>query len=71
MKSSRDVRNTFRSTDLINLGGSRGQVVVFDIAGNHYRLIARIDYVRKILYIPRIMTHSEYDKDDWKDDDDI
>lgn len=38
--------------------------VVFDIAGNKYRLQATVDYRRKIVILDRIGKHSEYDK--WK-----
>jgi mRNA interferase HigB len=33
---------------------------VFDIAGNHYRLIAMIHFKNRTLYIRRILTHDEY-----------
>lgn len=35
--------------------------VVFDIHGNHYRLLVDIDYDLQIVYIERIGTHREYD----------
>lgn len=38
--------------------------VVFDIAGNKYRLQTTIDYRRQIVILDRIGKHSEYDK--WK-----
>ena len=44
-----------------------GFVTVFNVGGNKYRLIAAIHYNRQRLYVLRILTHAEYDKDRWKD----
>jgi mRNA interferase HigB len=41
-------------------------VVVFDIKGNYYRLIAAIHYNTKLVYVLEVMTHAQYDKDEWK-----
>ncbi|MBA4301645.1 MAG: addiction module toxin RelE [Cyclobacterium sp.] len=38
--------------------------VVFNIAGNKYRLIVQISYLRQWVFIKFIGTHSEYDKVD-------
>jgi len=38
--------------------------IVFNIAGNKYRLQTTVDYRRKIVILDRIGTHKEYDK--WK-----
>ena len=35
---------------------------VIDIAGNHLRLIAFIDFTYQKLYVKHILTHSEYDR---------
>lgn len=37
-------------------------------AGNKFRLVARVEYRLGRIYIRRVLTHQEYDKDDWKDD---
>jgi mRNA interferase HigB len=50
-----DLRNTWNSCD--SIGNDR---YVFNIAGNHFRLIAMIHFRRRTLYIRRILTHSEY-----------
>ncbi len=57
-----DVKKTFSSAD-----GYR-KCIIFNIGGNNYRLIARIDYKRFTIYIKKILTHSDYDKDKWKSD---
>ena len=38
--------------------------VVFNIKGNHYRLIVRINYKYKMVWIRFVGTHTEYDKVD-------
>lgn len=38
--------------------------VVFNIKGNHYRLIIKINYDYQIVWIRFIGTHAEYDKID-------
>jgi mRNA interferase HigB len=55
-----EVKQTYPSADLV------GQVIVFNIGGNNYRLIAGISYRIKTIYIKGVYTHAEYDKDDWK-----
>ena len=42
--------------------------VIFDIAGNNYRLITKIDYAAEIVAIRKALTHAEYDKEKWKKD---
>jgi len=34
--------------------------VVFNIAGNHYRLIVKINYPYRIVYIRFVGTHTDY-----------
>lgn len=41
---------------------------VFNIKGNRYRLIVSIDYKKQLIYVKYILTHTEYDKEKWKDD---
>jgi mRNA interferase HigB len=45
-----------------------GRCVVFNIGGNKYRLIARVFYPSHKVFILKVMTHSEYDDDKWKED---
>ena len=45
-----------------------GNFTVFNIKGNKYRLIVSINYIKQIIYIKYVLTHGEYDKDNWKND---
>ena len=45
-----------------------GNFTVFNIKGNRYRLIVDIVYKDQVIYIKYILTHAEYDKDEWKND---
>jgi mRNA interferase HigB len=40
--------------------------LVFDIAGNKYRLIAEINFRSQTLFIRHILTHQESDQGRWK-----
>ncbi len=55
-KSPNDVKNTYGNASIV--ANSR---LVFNIKGNDYRLIAKIDYHYQILFIIWIGTHKEYD----------
>jgi mRNA interferase HigB len=59
-KNFDDVKKTFRATDIY------GDCVIFDIGGNNYRLIAKIEYGDEQVSINEVMTHAEYDKGKWK-----
>jgi mRNA interferase HigB len=61
-----DVRVDFPHADLV-IVKSRKPVIVFNIAGNKYRLVTAIHYNRQIVYAIRVMTHSEYSRAKWKD----
>ncbi|MBR8837581.1 MAG: type II toxin-antitoxin system HigB family toxin [Stigonema ocellatum SAG 48.90 = DSM 106950] len=55
-----ELRSVFPSADLV------GDIIVFNIGGNKYRLITSIHFNRQKVYIRDILTHSEYDLDQWK-----
>jgi mRNA interferase HigB len=54
------------SRQLSNTVDRVGELLVFDIGGNKYRLIAYIRFTKQIVYIKAVLTHREYDKGAWK-----
>lgn len=58
-KNFADVKATFNSVDSVG-----NQHYVFNIKGNHHRLVVVIKFTIKWVYIRFIGTHSEYDKID-------
>ncbi|MBR4739929.1 MAG: type II toxin-antitoxin system HigB family toxin [Bacteroidales bacterium] len=57
--SLNDMRNDFNSVDYVG-----NQRYVFNIKGNHYRLVVAVKFTPKIVYIRFVGTHDEYDKID-------
>jgi mRNA interferase HigB len=62
-----DLRQTFPSADPVRVASGR-TVVVFNIAGNQYRLITAIHYNMRKVFVLRLLTHAQYDKETWKDE---
>ena len=57
-----EVKEMYRSASIIG-----NEKVVFNIAGNKYRLIVTINYYAKIVFIKFIGTHKQYDKVNMED----
>ena len=57
-----ETRATFRSADIYQ------RCIIFDVGHNKYRLVAWVSYQTHKVFIRRVMTHAEYDKDKWKSD---
>ncbi|MEO6434314.1 MAG: type II toxin-antitoxin system HigB family toxin [Tepidisphaeraceae bacterium] len=51
-----DVKATYRSASIV--GNNR---VAFNIAGNKYRLIVRVNYPYRIVYVRFVGTHRQHD----------
>jgi len=52
-----EIKAMYRSASIVG-----DEKVVFNIAGNKYRLIVSINYYAKIVFIKFIGTHKQYDK---------
>jgi len=59
-----DTRKTFPHADQVKVASGR-LVTVFNLT-NACRLITAIHYNRQSIYILLVLTHAEYDRNDWK-----
>jgi len=59
-KSPAEMKQIYPAADLI------GRRTVFNISGNKYRLIARVNYETQRVFVLYLLTHAEYDKGAWK-----
>jgi mRNA interferase HigB len=57
-----EVRQTFPAADLV------GRLAIFNVGGNNYRVIARIEFGTHKTFIRYVLTHAEYSTDAWKHD---
>lgn len=55
-----ELKTAFNTVDKV------GELVVFDIGGNKFRLIAYIRFEKQIVYIKAVLSHQDYDKGAWK-----
>jgi mRNA interferase HigB len=54
-----DVKEQYRNASIL-----KNNRIVFNIAGNKYRLVVEINYIAQIIFIRFIGTHQEYDSID-------
>lgn len=59
MRAKNELKKQFPSADV-----RPGNRVIFDIKGNSYRLIVKIHYNTKIVFIRFVGTHAEYEQID-------
>ena len=55
-----ELRATFPAADRV------GDLTVFNIGGNKFRLIASIHFNRQKVYVRHVLTHADYDQESWK-----
>ena len=53
------VRQSINSADLV------GNLLLFNLRGNAYRLIVRVNFKGQRLYVKALLSHQEYDKKEW------
>ena len=44
------------------------ECIVFNVGGNKCRLIVKVKFRAKVIFVRFVLTHGEYDKDKWKQD---
>jgi len=54
-----DIKARYRSASVL-----KNRRVVFNIKGNHYRLVVAIKYLFKAVYVRFVGTHAQYDEID-------
>ncbi len=59
-KSIVDVRKTYPHADFVD------PYTVFNIKGDKYRLIVKIEYRWQMIFVKHVLSHAEYDKGAWK-----
>ena len=59
-RSLEDIRVTFPATDMV------GSLAIFNIKGNKHRLIVRMMFQYRRIYVKEFLSHAEYDKGRWK-----
>ena len=59
-QSFEDIRQTYPATDMV------GRLAILNIKGNQYRLIVRMAFAYRRVYIKEFLTHAEYTKGAWK-----
>jgi len=57
--SPAEIKEKYKSASIL-----KDSRVVFNIKGNDYRLVVKINYNFKVVYIRFVGTHKEYDKTD-------
>jgi mRNA interferase HigB len=63
-KSLEDIRKTYPKADGVGVG--KRTYIVFDIGGNKFRLIVKIEYAYRKIFVKHVLTHAEYSKGEWK-----
>jgi mRNA interferase HigB len=54
-----EVRRDYPGADQV------GDVLIFNVLGGNYRLIAKVSYDIQRIYVKALLSHSEYDRKEW------
>ena len=60
-----DLKNTFNHADIYK------KCIIFDVGGNKWRVIGKVEYQKHLVFIKRILTHDDYTHKNgrlWKSD---
>lgn len=56
-RNPHDIKAQFATASIIT-----GSLVVFNIAGNKYRLVVDVDFARQAIFVKFVGSHAQYDK---------
>lgn len=59
-KTPQDIKNRYSSASFLH-----DNIVIFNIKGNHYRLVIKVAFGTQIVRILWLGTHAEYDRTAW------
>lgn len=62
-----DVRASFGNASAVPLYCGI-TAIVFNVGGNKYRLVTRIEYQFHVVYVKMALTHRQYDANRWKEE---
>jgi mRNA interferase HigB len=54
-----EMKQVYPNADIV------GRRTIFNIAGNKYRMVARVNYRTQRVFVLYLLTHAEYDKGAW------
>ncbi len=57
-----DIKRTFNSADKYR------ECIVFNVGGNNFPVIAMIAFRIKVVFIRAVLTHRDYDRNEWRSD---
>jgi mRNA interferase HigB len=60
-----DVQRRYPKAEAIQFGND--SYTVFNIRHNRFRLIVKIVYSSQTIFVKHVLTHAEYDRDEWKE----
>lgn len=63
-KTLLEVRQTYAGADGVPVGDR--VYTVFNVQGNNFRLVTEINFKSQTIFIRHVLTHTEYDRGDWK-----
>jgi mRNA interferase HigB len=56
-----ELKATFGSVDLARAKDDT-VIFIFDVGGNNYRIVTRIDFEYRVLFVLEVLTHQDYDR---------
>ena len=65
LQSIDDLRADYPSADGVKLSSDL-VVTIFNVKGNEYRLLTYVNYAAQLVQVLDLLTHAEYDKEQWK-----